>query len=122
MLFPGSAKKPTKTVGFCGWTIILVFLPGAEAGGVVGSGLSCRHRTAWSTLRALCGGEEGEPREAEQTQLCGAAHEVRMGSMGTEGGQRLHSLPKTRCNHVIKDDINLQTYKGRKCSLNYGIS
>ena len=57
--FPGSTKKPTKTVAFCGGTVILVFLPGAEAGDVLGSGLSSLNRAAWSTLRAPGSGEGG---------------------------------------------------------------
>lgn len=57
--FPGCAKKPTKTAAFCGWTITLVFPVSAEAGDVLGSGLSSRNRAAWSTLRAPRGGEGG---------------------------------------------------------------
>lgn len=61
----------------------------------------------------------------KQTKCCGAAREVRTGRAGTEGGQRLSSLLKTRCNHVIKDDMKMQTHKGSKCNPNcteFGLS
>lgn len=61
-------------------------------------------------------GKEGEPREGKQTEYCGAAREVRTGRRGTEGGLRLSSLLKIKCNHAIKDDMKMRTCKGSKCN------